>query len=57
MPVVINEFEIVPESISPPGEAAMPAPSTPAKAGGPTPEDVRHIMRTRDERAQRVFAH
>jgi hypothetical protein len=57
MAVVINEFEIVPDTSSPPGEAALPAPSTPPKPGGPTPEDVRHIMRTRDERAQRLFAH
>jgi len=57
MAVVINEFEIVPDASSPPGEAAMPAPPTPPKPGGPTPEDVRHIMRLRDERAHRLFAH
>jgi hypothetical protein len=57
MAVVINEFEIVPEAMSPPGEAALPAPPTPMKAGGPTPEDVRHIVRSREERAQRLFAH
>lgn len=57
MAVVINDFEIVPDTTSPPGEAAAPTPPVPPKAAGPTPEDVKHIIRTRDSRAQRLFAH
>ena len=57
MAVVINEFEIVPEVESPPGEAPLPAPATPPKPGGPSPDDVRHIMRVREKRAERLFAH
>ena len=57
MAVVINEFEIVPDTTSPPGEAAAPAPPNPPKPAGPSPEDVKHIMRMRENRAQRLFAH
>jgi hypothetical protein len=57
MAVVINDFEIVPEPDSPPGEAPLPAAQTPPRAGGPSPEDVRHIIRIRELRAERVFAH
>ena len=57
MAVVINDFEIVPEPDSPLGEAPLPAPQTPPRAGGPSPEDVRHIIRIRELRAERVFAH
>jgi hypothetical protein len=57
MAVVINEFEIVPDTNSPPGEAAAPTPPNPPKPAGPSPEDVKHIMRNRESRAQRLFAH
>lgn len=57
MAVVINEFEIVPETASTPGEPAAPTSSTPPKPGGPTPEDVKQIIRMRDTRAGRLFAH
>jgi hypothetical protein len=57
MAVVINEFEIVPDTESPPGEAPLPAPPTPPKPGGPSPEDVRYIIRVREKRAERLFAH
>ena len=57
MAVVINDFEIVPETSSPPGEAALPTQPNPPKPAGPPPEDVRHIMRIRERRAARLFAH
>lgn len=57
MAVVINDFEIVPETNSPPGEAAAPTPPNPPRPAGPTPEDVTYIVKTRERRAQRLFAH
>lgn len=57
MAVVINEFEIVPDTESPAGEAPLPAPPMPPRPAGPSPDDVRHIIRVRDKRAERLFAH
>jgi hypothetical protein len=57
MAVVINEFEIVPETESPPNEAPLPAPPTAPKPAGPSPDDVRHIINVREKRAERLFAH
>ena len=57
MGVIIDDFEVVTERSAPPGEAATPAPQTPPPSVGPTPEDVRYIVRSRDERAARLFAH
>ncbi len=52
MPVVINEFEVVPAPSSgePSAEPAQPAPS------GPTPIDVEQIVRRARARAARVRA-
>ena len=57
MAVVINEFEIVPETESPPGEAPLPAPPTAPRPSGPSPDDVRQIIHVRRQRAERLFAH
>jgi hypothetical protein len=58
MGVIIDDFEIVPESKpAPAGETPPPAPQTPAPVAGANPEDIRFIIRTRDERALRLFAH
>ncbi|MGH9239141.1 MAG: hypothetical protein ACRD3G_13960 [Vicinamibacterales bacterium] len=57
MGVIIDDFEVVAERQSPPGEAPAPPPPTPSSAGGPNPEDVRYIVRTREQREARLFAH
>ncbi len=53
MPVVINEFEVIPAPSSgePPAEPERPAPA------GTTPLDVEQIVRRARERAERVRAH
>ncbi len=53
MPVVINEFEVVP---APSSGAPSPQPAQPAPAGV-TPLDVEQIVRRAHERAERVRAH
>ncbi len=62
MAVVINDFEVVAE---PPqgGDGARPAPSGQQGEGqggaapvGPTPNDLRRLMRREAERAERVRA-
>lgn len=55
--VIVDEFEVVAERQAAPGEAPPPAPQTPPSPNGPTPEDVRHILRTREHRETRLFAH
>jgi hypothetical protein len=57
MGVIIDDFEVVAERQAPPGEAPPPAPPTPPPVSGPNPEDVRHIVRTREQREARLFAH
>lgn len=57
MGVIIDDFEVVSEAPAPPGEAPQPAPQTPQPSPGPSPEDVRYIVRSRDQRAARLFAH
>jgi len=53
MPVVIDEFEVVPAPSSgePRAESGQPAPA------GVTPLDVEQIVRRARERAERVRAH
>lgn len=55
--VIVDEFEVVAEPQAAPGEAPPPAPQTPPAPKGPTPEDVRHIVRTRARAEARLFAH
>ena len=62
MPVVINDFEVVAES-APGGEGARPAPQEQpgegqgaAGQGGPTPNDIRRVLRRELERTERVRA-
>lgn len=55
--VIVDEFEVVAERPSAPGEAPMPAPQTPPAPSGPTPEDIRHILRTRAQHEARLLAH
>ena len=52
MPVVVNEFEIVPESLPPSGESSAPA--MPAQS---SPREVEAIIQRAMERAARVRAH
>jgi len=53
MPIVINEFEVIPAPAS--GEPA-PDPAQAAPAGA-TPLDVEQVVRHARERAERVRAH
>ena len=55
--VIVDEFEVVAAASAAPGEAPPPAPQTPPAPKGPTPEDVRHIVRTRAQYEARLFAH
>jgi hypothetical protein len=58
MGVIIDDFEVVPETKPAPlGETPPPAPQNPPAVPGPNPEDVRYIVRMRDDRALRLFAH
>lgn len=57
MGVIIDDFTVVTETPAPPGEGAPPAPQKPQASAGPTPEDIRSIVRTRDQRAVRLCAH
>jgi len=57
MGVIIDDFTVVTETPAPPGEGAPPAPQKPQASPGPTPEDIRSIVRTREQRATRLCAH
>ena len=57
MGVIIDEFVIVKDAPTPAGEGAPPAPQKPQPSPGPTAEDVRYIVRTREQRAARLAAH
>jgi hypothetical protein len=57
MGVIIDDFEVVAEPTAPVGEAPLPAPSTPPPVPGLSPEDVRHLVHTSEQRAARLFAH
>jgi hypothetical protein len=54
MPVVINEFEVIPAPAeTAPAEPAAPRPA----ASGLTPHDIEHVVERLAERAERVRAH
>ncbi len=55
MPIIINEFEIVP---APPAEEAAPDQSTPepSPAEALRPEDVERVIEHRDLRRARLWA-
>jgi len=55
MPVVINEFEVVPAQ--PAAEGAAAAPEKPAGAAGPTAQDIERVMQRAHDRAARLRAH
>jgi hypothetical protein len=57
MSVIINDFELVPETPpeTPPGEAAAPEPAGPAPSL--TPLDIRDILRRQADRLARVQAY
>ena len=55
--VIVDEFEVVAATQAAPGDAPPPVPQTPPAPSGPTPEDVRHIIRTRERQQARHFAH
>jgi hypothetical protein len=58
MPVVINEFEVVPAAAPKEGgEGGAAGGEKPAAAGGPTPQDIERMMRRAYERAMRLRAH
>jgi hypothetical protein len=57
MGVIIDNFEVVAEKPAPPGEAAAPKAAQPQPSAGPSPDDVRHIVRSHELRAARLFAH
>ena len=56
MPVVINEFEVVPQPENPTPSQTMQSGSS-EPAGGLTPQDVEKIIQRDHERALRVWAH
>ena len=56
MPVVINEFEVVPAQPAAEGGAAA-APDKPAGAAGPTAPDIERVMQRAHDRAARLRAH
>jgi len=57
MPVVINEFEVVPQTqpSNPPAETEQS--SGPAPSAGQSPRDVAKILERNHERLLRVWAH
>ena len=57
MGVIIDDFTVVTDTPSAPGEGAPSAPQKPQPAPGPNPEDIRYIVRTGDQRATRLCAH
>jgi hypothetical protein len=57
MGVIIDDFEVVVEAPPPVGGAAAPTPERPKEAPGLSPDDVRHVVATREGRAARLFAH
>ena len=56
MPVVINEFEVVPAQPAAEGGAAA-APEKPASAAGPTARDIERVIQRAHDRATRLRAH
>ncbi len=54
MPVVINEFEVVPQPSQPAEAPTGPAPTTPPKLD---PHEIARILRARARRALRVRAY
>ena len=57
MPVVINEFEVVPAAEPPRKAGASDASDKPAAAAGPMPQDIESVLRRTWERAMRLRAH
>ncbi len=57
MPVVINEFEVVPEAPAP--RPANASPEGESREGGPSEEkpDFEDLLRTLHQRRERVRAH
>ena len=56
MPVLINEFEIVPAA-EPAPESGTAATSKPPAAAAATPQDLERVLRRLRERAARLRAH
>lgn len=57
MPIIINEFEIVPAPPSPPGEAAAPVARKENEEEPPLrPEDIERIEERQRQRRLRVWA-
>jgi hypothetical protein len=56
MAVVINDFEVVPES-QPAQQAAGTASSSPQSSSGPTAHDIELMIRKMAERSARLRAH
>lgn len=57
MPVVINEFEVVPQAESSNASAEKKESGISGKAPGPSPRDVEKIVERNRERLLRVWAH
>jgi len=57
MPVVINEFEVVPAAESPQAPSAAAKAETPSAWAAPTPQDIEQVVRRACERAKRLRAH
>ncbi len=54
MAVVINEFEVVPDTEPPPRQAPAPAATTPPAP--PAPHELATLLRLQTERLARVWA-
>ena len=58
MGVIINEFDVVVEQPPEEPEAAAAGPAGPsADESAPVPEDIRSILRRKEERDARLYAH
>jgi len=57
MPVVINEFEVVPAAEPPQNASGAARTDKPPAAAAPTPQDIERVVRRAHERALRLRAH
>ena len=57
MPVVINEFEVVPQAQPSNVPAETREPGSSGKPGGLSPRDVEKIVERNHERLLRIWAH
>ena len=57
MPVVINEFEVVPAAEPPPNASGAAKKDAPPAAAGPSPQGIERVVRRAHERAVRLRAH